>query len=173
MEQLTFQKPELLDAGLMALLEPLVAAARRNVEENDDLVPVAFVGKTTAKAAIQLPAHLSDNPKVRSMFVRIAADAIDADFAIVFEETWLFESNGKTRDEAIAERKKYENVRDMPGAYVALMMILETPNGAWMAQPRITSATVPRTMASPVEFRIIDGFEGTFAGLLPRKGQAQ
>lgn len=173
METVTFEKPELLPQDVMMLLEPLIAAARKNINEHEDFVPVAFVGRTDMKTGIQVPTHLSDNPSARGMFVRMIAESMNADFAIVFEETWIAEQRGATREEVIAERQKYESVADMPGAISALMMILETPNGCWFARPQIKGEGVGRTLESPVEFVIAGGFEGKFAGLLPRKGQAQ
>lgn len=175
MENVTFERPELLPADVMELLGPLVDAARLNVAGYEDFAPIAFVGSTAKKRAVQLPTYLMGSPQVRGVMIREAAKMFDADFAVVFEEVYLAETNGKSEAEARAERDKYENVSDMPGAYCSIMMILETESGVWMARPRVEGdwETKTRRLGGELKFACVGGFNGKFAGLLPRKGVAQ
>ena len=155
-------------------LNPLVATARKFMEDGQSLHPIAFVGNfTTGLILPVLFDSSSDEAKdLSSMGIRQTAQELDADFVAVIMEAWSLPEDKARNYKAIIER--YGSIGASPYRVDVVTVTVETRHGLWLAQMPIKPKGVSkkrRTFDEP-KFRLFTGAEGRFAGLLPVKDDA-
>ena len=155
-------------------LNPLVAQARKFMEEGQSLHPVAFVGNFTT--GVTMPVLFdtsSDEAKDgSSMGIRQTAKELDADFVAVIMEAWSLPEDKSRNYQAIMER--YGSIAASPYKIDVVTISVETRHGLWLAQMPITpkgASKTRRTFGEP-QYRLFSAAEGRFVGLLPTQDNA-
>ena len=156
----------------LAVVMPLIDKARALVEAGESLQPIAFVASPEGVIQSVLIDTASDIAKDRTAnAIREAAAAVDAAFVFNVMEAW-----GLPRDKVARHRDivaKYGSIAASPYRVDTVAFLLETRQGVWSAQPRLKPKGVSkrRRTFGPVTFEFMDGVEGRFAGLLPRRDE--
>jgi hypothetical protein len=155
-------------------LNPLIATARKFMEEGQSLHPVAFVGNFTTAMTVPV---LFDTSSVEakegsSQGIRLAARELDADFVAVIMEAWSLPEDKARNYQAILDR--YGSIAASPYRIDIVTISVETRHGLWLAQMPIKpkgKSKNRRTFGEP-QFRLFSEAEGRFVGLLPVKDDA-
>ena len=155
-------------------LDPLIATARKFMEEGQSLHPVAFVGNFTT--GITVPVLFDTSSAAAkdgsSKGIRQAAKELDADFVAVIMEAWSLPEDKARNYQAILER--YGSIAASPYRVDIVTITVETRHGLWLAQMPIKPKGVSkklRTFGEP-KYRLFSEAEGRFVGLLPLKDDA-
>ncbi len=154
------------------LILPLVAKAKGFLEAGEDLSPLAFIGnfetKQTVPVLIDTATEESKDSSVRA--IALMAAEIDADYVFNIMEGWGLPKDKMNKYQEIIER--YGSVGASPYKIDTANFMLETRHGVWGCQVPLkfkAPSKKRRTFAAPVIFTFMDGAEGRFVGLLPRK----
>ncbi len=155
-------------------LDPLIATARKFMEEGQSLHPVAFVGNFTTGITVPVlfDTSSSEAKDGSSMGIRQAAKDLDADFVAVIMEAWSLPEDKARNYQAILER--YGSIAASPYRVDIVTISVETRHGLWLAQMPIKPMGVSkkrRTFGEP-KYRLFSEAQGRFVGLLPEKDDA-
>ena len=155
-------------------LDPLIATARKFMEEGQSLHPVAFVGNFTTGITVPVlfDTSSSEAKDGSSMGIRQAAKDLDADFVAVIMEAWSLPEDKARNYQAIL--KRYGSIAASPYRVDIVTISVETRHGLWLAQMPIKPMGVSkkrRTFGEP-KYRLFSEAQGRFVGLLPEKGDA-
>ena len=155
-------------------LDPLIATARKFMEEGQSLHPVAFVGNFTTGITVPVLFDTSSAAAKDSSSkgIRQAAKDLDADFVAVIMEAWSLPEDKARNYQAILER--YGSIAASPYRVDIVTISVETRHGLWLAQMPIKPKGVSkklRTFGEP-KYRLFSEAEGRFVGLLPSKDDA-
>ncbi len=156
------------------IVSPLITQAKSILENGEPLAAVAYVGSFSSDSAIPilLKASSEESKDDSAFAIRMAAEAIDADFVFVLMEAWSLRKDKLLQRDAIL--KRYGSIGASPYAVDVVSMALETRHGIWMAEVPIKhkgASKKKRTIGTP-EFRLYTEFEGRFVNLLPMKDGA-
>ena len=152
-------------------LDPLIATARKFMEEGQSLHPVAFVGNFTTGITVPVlfDTSSSEAKDGSSMGIRQTAKDLDADFVAVIMEAWSLPEDKARNYQAILER--YGSIAASPYRVDIVTISVETRHGLWLAQMPIKPKGVSkklRTFGEP-KYRLFSEAQGRFVGLLPEK----
>ncbi len=155
-------------------LDPLIATARKFMEEGQSLHPVAFVGNFTTGITVPVLFDTSSSAAKdgSSMGIRQAAKELDADFVAVIMEAWSLPEDKARNYQAILDR--YGSIAASPYRVDIVTVSVETRHGLWLAQMPIKPKGLSkkrRTFGVP-KYRLFSEAEGRFVGLLPVKDDA-
>ena len=152
-------------------LDPLIATARKFMEEGQSLHPVAFVGNFTTGITVPVlfDTSSSEAKDGSSMGIRQTAKDLDADFVAVIMEAWSLPEDKARNYQAILDR--YGSIAASPYRVDIVTISVETRHGLWLAQMPIKPKGVSkklRTFGEP-KYRLFSEAQGRFVGLLPEK----
>ena len=151
-------------------IDPLVAKARDLLEDGQTLAAFAFVGSFAMHRITQvLLVTRSEETKDHSANeIRLAAEAINADFVFVVTEAWGLPKDKLTSYQKIVD--KYGSIANCPYRIDTVSFVLETHYGIWSAQLLIKPKNYSKKKRTfgEVKFQKIDSTEGRLSGLLPR-----
>lgn len=161
----------IIPQAYLEILNPLIAMARKFMEEGQSLHPVAFVGNFTTGMTVPV---LFDASSVQakeesSKEIRQAAKELDADFVAVIMEAWSLPEDKARNYQAILDR--YGSIAASPYRVDIVTISVETHHGLWLAQMPIKpkgKSKKRRTFGEP-KYRLFSEAEGRFVGLLPTK----
>ena len=154
------------------LIMPLVSKAKGFLEAGEDLSAIAFIGNFETKQTIPVVLNTaSDETKDASArAIALIAAEIEADFVFNIMEGWGLPKDKLDRFEEIVER--YGSIGASPYKIDTANFMLETRHGIWGCQMPLkfkAPSKKRRTFAGQVIFQFMDGAEGRFTGLLPKK----
>lgn len=151
------------------IIDPLIAQARRFLEDGESLEPFAFVGNLARQAilAVLLRTDSEAGKDASAARIRELAEQHQADFIFVITEAWALSSDDAPRFEEIL--KEYGSIGASPYRIDCVSFALETDMGTWVAQAPIAASDRRqggRTFESP-RFTYFDKVEGRLSALLP------
>jgi hypothetical protein len=154
------------------LIWPLIEKARGFLEAGESLSPFAFVGNLETRQTIPvlIDATDDDTKDAAVRAISLIAAEIDADYVFNVLEGWGLPKDKLDRFESIVER--YGSIGASPYKIDTANFLLETRYGIWGAQVPLkfkAPSKKRRTFAAPVTLTFMDGAEGRFIGLLPKK----
>lgn len=157
------------------LLTPLIAQARRMLEQGESLVPFAFVGNLARHAVqpVELRTDGEAGKDASAAQIRQIAQQVQADFVFVITEVWTLPPEHAPRDEEILA--EYGSIGASPYRVDSVSFALETDRGMWAAQvPLKASPQAPgaRTFATP-RFTRFSEVGGRLTGLLDGAAQTE
>jgi hypothetical protein len=158
-------------AAYVAIIDPLIDAARAVLERGERLVPVAFVGNLSTGETHQVvidPAceQSKDN---WGHLLRQLAEIHQADFMLVIMDAWGLPKDKVHRYQEIIGR--CGSISASPYRIDVVSFALETRHGLWAAQVPVKPKNVSkkkRTFDDP-DFRLHTDTKGRFVDLLPVK----
>ncbi|NEV60354.1 hypothetical protein [Thiorhodococcus minor] len=150
------------------ILSPLIAQARRILEQGESLAPFAFVGNLAQQSllAVALRTDSEAGKDASAAEIRQIARQLQADFVFVITEAWTLPPEQAPRYQAILA--EYGSIGASPYRLDSVSFALETDQGMWAAQvPLAASGQAPgaRTFATP-RFTRISEVGGRLTGLL-------
>ena len=150
------------------ILSPLIAQARRLLEQGESLVPFAFVGNLARRSIVPVTLRTDSEAgkDASAAQIRQIAQQLQADFVFVITEAWTLPPEQAPRYEAILA--EYGSIGDSPYRIDSVSFALETDQGLWAAQvPLMVSDHAPgaRTFATP-RFTLFSEVGGRLTGLL-------
>jgi hypothetical protein len=161
-----------LPARYEELILPLVAKSRGFLEAGEALSPLAFIGNFETKQTIPvlIDTATEESKDAAARAISLMAAEMDADFVFNIMEGWGLPKDKMNKYQEIVER--YGSIGASPYKIDTANFILETRHGVWGCQIPLkfkAPSKKRRTFALPVVFQFMDGTEGRFTGLLPKK----
>ncbi len=154
------------------LIMPLVAKAKGFLEAGENLTPIAFVGNfesgQTFPVMVDTTSDETKDTSVRA--IALIAEQIQADYVFNIMEAWGLPKDKLNRFNEIVER--YGSIGASPYKVDTVSFMLETRHGIWGCQVPLkfkAPSKKRRMLAAPINFQFMDGAEGRFTGLLPKK----
>lgn len=150
-----------------AVLDEIIAGARSNLKRDGKLCATGFCGQISNQKIIVVPLSFADDESKMEAIAHLRAVArIEAaDFVGMVHEAWALTKHAPHHEEII---RKYGSISACPHRVEVVAISLETPNGVWMAMPRLRSkppSKFRRTFDVP-EFQFFVESAGLFTGLL-------
>lgn len=161
-------------AGIVA---SVIETAEGFLRSGQEVEAVAFVGSSSERNVVPMAMDMgSDRAKDKSSeSIRMAAQALGADFVLFVAESWA--SRVTDKGKAAELLAKYGSVSALPDKHKmeVVLFSLETRDGLWMAMPEIVPlghSKKKRTMKA-VSFVKADESRGRFVNLLFSPGSPE
>jgi hypothetical protein len=153
------------------IVKLIFPGVKLNLETQESLLPVAFIGKGTVYSIVGMPFDSVNSKDAAAMAMKKIAKEMDADYILMVAESWTIPQ--EYVKDFMENRDKYPEVASHPHKKECVMFNYESHQECRMGMSDIiTTAKGKRTINPPIFFPSVKGSSSTgrFTHLLPLRG---